>query len=101
MQNSDATFDSRVSQSTENISQSIIAESHSKKIRPDFIEDEATDAHSVCILLPVHYIPNGRETISLLPFDKRVPWPELPSLALRQAHLNDGQQTIVAASFFY
>ena len=71
-----------------------------KKIRPDFIEDEATDAHSFYILVYPHHIPNGRETISLLPFDKRVPWPELPKPRAAASPLNDGQQTIVETSFF-
>ena len=72
-----------------------------KKIRPDFIEDGATDAHSFCILMSQHHISNGRETISLFPFDKRVPWPELPKPCAVASPLNDGQQTIVVASFFY
>ncbi|MCM1140882.1 MAG: hypothetical protein NC453_20115 [Muribaculum sp.] len=72
-----------------------------KKIRPDFIEDETTDAHSFYILMRHHHIRNGRETISLLPFDKRVPWPELPSHCAAASPLNDGQQTIVEASFFH
>lgn len=71
-----------------------------KKIRPDFIEDEATDAHSFYILVCPHHIANGRETISLLPFDKRVPWPELPKPRAAASPLNDGQQTIVETSFF-
>ena len=72
-----------------------------KKIRPDFMEDEATDAHSFYIMMSPHHIRNGRETISLLPFHKRVPWPELPKPCAAASPLNDGQQTIVEASFLY
>lgn len=64
------------------------------------MEDEATDAHSFYILVYPHHIPNGRETISLLPFHKRVPWPELPQSRTAASPLNDGRQTIVYASFF-
>lgn len=65
-----------------------------------FMEDEATDAHSLCIYPSTRHIRNGREAISLLPFHKRVPWPELPKPRAAASPLNDGQQTIVFASIF-
>ncbi len=65
------------------------------------MEDEAADAHSpIYSCFSVMYIRNGRETISLLPFHRRVPWPELPKPRAAASPLNDGQQTIVITSFF-